>query len=435
MTLPQKTRSICNKCFGVVDAEVFEKKGRVYIKKECPKHGIFVSPHVWDDPEIYNYLIKFDVLTFPSRKVLLNLTNRCNMNCHFCYSKANDCHLEELNLADIKKMDIDKFSYFFLSGGEPTIKKDIIPIIKYLKRKKKTVFLLTNGLRLIEKKFMSGLRKSKVDLVILQFDSLFKQEVQYLRGMDLLDKKIEIVNSLSANKVPTYLFSVQLRKNNYRNIKRLADFIIMHRGIIKGVNLNTIWKIGRYKDKDWLSTGEILKNCCKALKIKKKEFLITTEFIYYLFNCISWVTNRRRYFSRCLLFFMFIYHKGRIIPISRIFNLNQLIRLMRNSIRKKRKMMLLTALFYLVFYELFINFFKNKNFRVLIWKSLSNLRYIFRFNKFLFNPFTTINIGEFPTSEDLDFDFVNTCNLLFLDARTGQVVPVCINQIRYAGKA
>jgi hypothetical protein len=168
MKILNKTASICNVCLKRVDAEVVEKNHRIFIKKKCDKHGEFISPHVWDDPETYKFLIRFEKFKFPSRKVMLNITNQCNLNCNFCYAKANEIDVKELKLKDIKKIDLSKFEYIYLSGGEPTIKSDLFEIIRYLKRNKKKVVLLTNGMKLTDTKYVKALKGSGLDLVFLQ---------------------------------------------------------------------------------------------------------------------------------------------------------------------------------------------------------------------------------------------------------------------------
>ena len=37
--LPKVTRSICPECGKMIDAEYYEKDGKVYAKKTCPEHG------------------------------------------------------------------------------------------------------------------------------------------------------------------------------------------------------------------------------------------------------------------------------------------------------------------------------------------------------------------------------------------------------------
>ena len=427
-----KTESICNKCLKRIKAEIIERNNKIYITKKCDLHGNFIAPHVWDDPYTYKFLLNFKKFKFPSRKILLNITNKCNLNCNFCYAQSNEISLKDLSLEQIKKWNLKNFDYIFLSGGEPTIKKDLFKIIRYLKKNKKKVFLLTNGLKLQDKLYVKSLKKSGIDMVILQFDSLSEKDIIYLRGAPLLESKLNVIKNLYEHNIPVYFFSIQLKNNNLKNMEELLKYFMKYKKVIKGINFNTIWKIGRYKDKNWMSTKQITENSCKVIGASKKDFLISTEFIYYLFIIISLFGNKRRYFSRCLLFLLVIFDKNKIIPITKIFNLKKLTRHIKSIVIKNKKYKIINLIFYVLFSQVILNFIVNKNFRILIYKSIKKLKFIFHKNLFLLNPFTTFNVGEFPTVEDFDYNFVDTCNLYNYSLGEKFVEPVCLHQIKMA---
>ncbi|MBK5133116.1 radical SAM protein, partial [Candidatus Bathyarchaeota archaeon] len=46
------TQSICPECLRTLDATIFEKDNKVYIKKQCPKHGSFQELY-WSDYDQY----------------------------------------------------------------------------------------------------------------------------------------------------------------------------------------------------------------------------------------------------------------------------------------------------------------------------------------------------------------------------------------------
>jgi len=89
---------------------------------------------------------------FGHRSPLLSyllVTNRCNLDCVYCYSEEHkfgnhDFHLEEIyRIVDqLKKSGTILIS---ISGGEPTIRKDLGEIIDYISEKGMMVELLTSG--------------------------------------------------------------------------------------------------------------------------------------------------------------------------------------------------------------------------------------------------------------------------------------------------
>ena len=430
-----KTSSICNTCLKRVNAEVIERNNKIFIKKKCKTHGTFTSPHVWDDPETYKFLMHFEKFKFPSRKILLNITNQCNLNCNFCYAKANEINIKELKLNDIKKINLSSFEYVFLSGGEPTIKEDLFEIIKYLKKNKKRVVLFTNGLKLKDNSYVKALKETGLDLVFLQFDSLDKKDIINLRGIPLLEAKFKVIKNLNKENQPVFFFSIMLKKDNLRTINSLVDYFKKNKKILRGINFNPIWKIGRFNDKKWISTAEITKNACKVLHVEKKDFLLSTEFVYYFFMVLSSLKDKRRYFSRCILFLLAVYNNDKVIPITKIFNVEKMTKYFKEITIKDKKTKYFNLLIYLLFSQFFINFFINRNFRLFMWESIKRLRFVFAKNMILLNPFTTFNISEFPTAEDLDFNFVDTCNMFFYSPENKSLLPVCINQIKFARSA
>ncbi|MBU2577749.1 radical SAM protein, partial [Patescibacteria group bacterium] len=71
------------------------------------------------------------------------VTNRCNFNCPGCSSNSplytrKNSKVKEISLDDIKRV-IDEVAGFkpfiYLNGGEPTLRPDLIEIIKYIKSK------------------------------------------------------------------------------------------------------------------------------------------------------------------------------------------------------------------------------------------------------------------------------------------------------------
>ncbi len=87
--------------------------------------------------------------------VIWNFTNRCNLFCHHCYTKADPSSEDFLTtqailktIPELKKAGI-KFVIF--SGGEPLIRKDIFDIADAMKKEGIFTYLSTNGLYVSEK--------------------------------------------------------------------------------------------------------------------------------------------------------------------------------------------------------------------------------------------------------------------------------------------
>ena len=57
--LPAATRSICPHCRAVLEAELHERDGRVFLRRECPEHGL-IEALAYGDAERWRAVQRFD---------------------------------------------------------------------------------------------------------------------------------------------------------------------------------------------------------------------------------------------------------------------------------------------------------------------------------------------------------------------------------------
>lgn len=211
--LPHKTESLCPECKKSLDAIVFEEAGKVFIEKNCPEHGKFKEVY-WEDAEFYNKARKFgsagkkienpnvgvfgeDGSNCPfdcglcsnhkSHSALANIavTNRCDLNCWYCfyYAKENDPVYEpslELIRKMLRNLRQEKpiaTNAIQITGGEPTLRKDLEEIVKIAREEGfEHVQLNTTGIKLgLEKRLAEKLRKAGVTTLYLSFDGVSKK--------------------------------------------------------------------------------------------------------------------------------------------------------------------------------------------------------------------------------------------------------------------
>ena len=87
--------------------------------------------------------------------MIWNFTNRCNLLCHHCYSKADANGTDSLSFDDvcqtIPSMIRAGVKFVIFSGGEPLIRKDIFDIAAEMKKAGIMTYLSTNGMYISEK--------------------------------------------------------------------------------------------------------------------------------------------------------------------------------------------------------------------------------------------------------------------------------------------
>lgn len=102
--------------------------------------------------------------------VTLELTYRCNWKCNFCFLKDNvlNRRVDELTLAEIEGI-VDEVAplrlAFYLTGGEPFVRKDTIEIIRAIKRRGLKVGVNTNA-HLLDEAKIDELREIGLDYLI-----------------------------------------------------------------------------------------------------------------------------------------------------------------------------------------------------------------------------------------------------------------------------
>ena len=93
---------------------------------------------------------KLTLLDFPDKVACIIFTQGCNLNCGYCQNSGLIAHenaflideQEVLEYLDKRKKVIDGI---VISGGEPTVQKDLISFIKRVKEKGVLIKLDTNG--------------------------------------------------------------------------------------------------------------------------------------------------------------------------------------------------------------------------------------------------------------------------------------------------
>ncbi len=87
--------------------------------------------------------------------MIWNFTNRCNLLCHHCYSKADANEKDTLSFEQIEltisKLKNAGVNFVIFSGGEPLLRKDIFDIAEAMKTNNIMTYLSTNGIYINDK--------------------------------------------------------------------------------------------------------------------------------------------------------------------------------------------------------------------------------------------------------------------------------------------
>lgn len=116
----------------------------------------------------------------------ISLTQRCNLRCVFCHMEGQPNSRAELSLEQIVRVvragaecGIQRVK---LTGGEPTMRRDLIDIVRALRPLVQELSMTTNGLRLEE--LAAPLAAAGLDRVNVSLPSLQPERYRELTGVD-----------------------------------------------------------------------------------------------------------------------------------------------------------------------------------------------------------------------------------------------------------
>ncbi len=152
----------------------------------------------------------------PVTNLRISLTARCNLNCKYCHREGEVAPKEEMTLEDIQEIlkTAAKFNMNSVkfTGGEPTLRKDIIEIIKSVPPSMEAS-MTTNGTLLAP--VAADLKKAGLSRVNISLDSLRRERYKEISGKDYLSNVLSGIDaSVCAGLTPVKLNIVILKGFN-----------------------------------------------------------------------------------------------------------------------------------------------------------------------------------------------------------------------------
>lgn len=284
MELVRKTRSVCPICLRPIPAEKVRRDGAVYLEKECPEHGRF-SAVVWRDqedlaawvgdvPELgptENQNCPTGCGLCPDHKratccVLLEVTDRCNLNCRYCFAgneQQKDPPLDYVKSC-LRDLAVPGKTLVQLSGGEPTVRDDLPEIVSYAKEVGcRYVQLNSNGLRLAEEEdYVRKLAEAGLSFVFLQFDGTGDRVWQKLRGRPLAEIKERAIANCGKYRLGVTLVPTLVPGVNIQEIGDILKFAVKHSPVVRGVHFQPVSFMGKIpylpEDQDRFTLDQLL---------------------------------------------------------------------------------------------------------------------------------------------------------------------------------
>lgn len=368
----KETKSICPECLKVLSAIVFEKDNKVYMRKECPEHGEFQDVY-WSDYEQYERAEQFrhegdglrnprtqskqgcpyDCGICPQHKshtalAIIDVSNRCNLRCPVCFATAGTTgyvyepskkEIWEM-LENLRRNDPVPATALQYSGGEPTIREDLLDLIRMAKEVGfRHVEVNTNGLRLAQSvDYCRGLMEAGLSTVYLQFDGVTSDVYQFTRGCDLLDIKLKAIENCRKAGVDSIVLVVTLVKGvNDHQIGDIIRFAIQNFDVVRCVNVQPVSLCGRIpereREKMRITIPDFMRLCEEQTngKIKVSDFY-PVPTVVPVSRAVGALKNRRYVeftaHPHCGMSTFIFVEDDEIVPITHYGNVNGFIRAM-----------------------------------------------------------------------------------------------------------
>jgi hypothetical protein len=303
--------SICSTCYRRIDAKIVFDDDRVFMLKHCPEHGhqrvliaddvdyyrrcreVFIKPP--EMPQRYNTPVKwgcpYDCGLCTDHEqhsclTLVEICDYCNLRCPICYAASGPERLQFRTMPEIERMldavvrNEGEPDVVQISGGEPTMHPEFFRVLDAAKaRPIRHLMVNTNGVKIAESDaFTERLASYMPDVeVYLQFDSLERDPLVALRGVDLRAVRSKALERLNTHGISTTLVVTLNKGLNDHEIGTIIDFAIQQ-PCVRGVTFQPIQDAGRAERydpaTDRLTLTEVRRKILDQTKVFKAEDVI-----------------------------------------------------------------------------------------------------------------------------------------------------------------
>lgn len=310
-----ETKALCPVCMKTIHADKIVENDCVYILKKCPEHGEW-KVKIWEGAEHYKYLYEFaaepkvpEKFAVPQIKDcphdcglcdkhlqhsclnVVEITNRCNLNCPICFATANTCGYDfHPDMKTIEKMFKTVVDYVKsprcvqLSGGEPTIRDDLPEIVRKAKEMGiEHIEVNTNAVRIANDfEFLKKLKEAGVDDFYMQFDGTKDEIYMKTRGKPLFATKEKAIENCAKVGIGITLVVTVSPDINLDHVGEIVKYAASKAPTVKGVHFQPISYFGRYpidpKDENRVTLPKLAAEIEKQTKgmLKADNFLPTS---------------------------------------------------------------------------------------------------------------------------------------------------------------
>jgi hypothetical protein len=269
-----QVESVCPECLRRLPGRLVGDGDCVRLEKSCPDHGSFAAM-VWrGEPPFLSWFRPKLPFSGGNRRpagrgcpldcglcaahdqrtctALVEITCRCNLRCPVCFADSGGSAADP-DPATLARMFTDIIAHtggcnLQLSGGEPTVRRDLPGIVESARIAGFTFIQLnSNGLAFASDPDLAArLRDAGLSSVFLQFDGLRDEVFSTLRGRRLLAEKRRAIDHLAAAGLGIVLVPTVVRGINTDQLWDIVRFGLDREPHVRGVHFQPISYFGRF---------------------------------------------------------------------------------------------------------------------------------------------------------------------------------------------
>jgi radical SAM protein with 4Fe4S-binding SPASM domain len=161
--------------------------------------------------------------------VVWNFTNRCNLKCKHCYQDSEHAEIPdeltlEEKLAVVDQMKRHSVPMVAISGGEPTLSPDLIPVIERASAAGMHISIATNGTTLTPAR-CEELRDAGLRYVEISLDSVDAARHDAFRGIEgMWEKSVAGARNVVATEGLRLGIAMCVHQGNFDEVRQMIDF-------------------------------------------------------------------------------------------------------------------------------------------------------------------------------------------------------------------
>ncbi len=170
--------------------------------------------------------------------VALEITQRCNLDCAYCYLSESSEALKDIPLEEVYRRIDMIFDHYGantdvqVTGGDPTLRKrdELVAIVRYIRQKKMRSSLFTNGIK-ATRDLLEELCEAGLEDVAFHVD-MRQERVGYTSEQALNTVREEYINR--ARGLPlAVIFNTTVSPGSFHEVPALVQFFIRHADVVR----------------------------------------------------------------------------------------------------------------------------------------------------------------------------------------------------------